>query len=85
MKFGVFDHMDDAGVPLAQLYSDRLRLAEAYERAGIYAYHVAEHHATPLGWRRRRRLFLAALAQRTTNVCASARWSTCCRSTIRCG
>ena len=37
MRFGVFDHMDDAGVPLGQLYADRLALAEAYDRAGIYA------------------------------------------------
>ena len=49
MKFGVFDHIDDAGVPLAQLYADRLRIAEAYDRAGFYGYHVAEHHSTPLG------------------------------------
>jgi alkanesulfonate monooxygenase SsuD/methylene tetrahydromethanopterin reductase-like flavin-dependent oxidoreductase (luciferase family) len=68
MKFGVFDHMDDAGVPLAQLYADRLRLAEAYDRAGIYAYHLAEHHATPLGCASSPGLFLAALAQRTTRL-----------------
>ena len=68
MKFGVFDHMDDAGVPLAQLYADRLRLAEAYDRAGIYAYHLAEHHATPLGCASSPGLFLAALAQCTTKL-----------------
>ena len=34
MKFGVFDHMDDAGVPLGRLYADRLVLVEAYDRAG---------------------------------------------------
>ena len=44
MKFGVFDHMDDAGGPLAKLYSDRLELIEAYDRSGIYSYHLAEHH-----------------------------------------
>jgi hypothetical protein len=33
MRFGIFDHIDDAGVPLAQLYEDRLRLAERYDRA----------------------------------------------------
>jgi alkanesulfonate monooxygenase SsuD/methylene tetrahydromethanopterin reductase-like flavin-dependent oxidoreductase (luciferase family) len=68
MKFGVFDHMDDAGVPLAQLYADRLRLAEAYDRAGIYGYHLAEHHATPLGCAASPGLFLAALAQRTSRL-----------------
>ena len=48
MKFGVFDHMDDAGGPLGKLYADRLALVEAYDRAGIYGYHLAEHHSTRL-------------------------------------
>ncbi len=68
MKFGVFDHMDDAGVPLGQLYADRLRLVEAYDRAGIYGYHIAEHHATPLGCAASPGLFLAAVAQRTKRL-----------------
>jgi alkanesulfonate monooxygenase SsuD/methylene tetrahydromethanopterin reductase-like flavin-dependent oxidoreductase (luciferase family) len=68
MKFGVFDHMDDAGVPLAQLYADRLRLAEAYDRAGFHGYHLAEHHATPLGCAASPSLFLAAMAQRTSRL-----------------
>jgi alkanesulfonate monooxygenase SsuD/methylene tetrahydromethanopterin reductase-like flavin-dependent oxidoreductase (luciferase family) len=65
MKFGVFDHMDDAGVPLGQLYADRLALVEAYDRAGIWGYHIAEHHSTPLGCAASPSLFLAAAAQRT--------------------
>jgi alkanesulfonate monooxygenase SsuD/methylene tetrahydromethanopterin reductase-like flavin-dependent oxidoreductase (luciferase family) len=68
MKFGVFDHMDDAGVPLAQLYENRLRLTQAYERAGIYAYHVAEHHATPLGMAASPGIYLSAVAQRTKTL-----------------
>jgi alkanesulfonate monooxygenase SsuD/methylene tetrahydromethanopterin reductase-like flavin-dependent oxidoreductase (luciferase family) len=68
MKFGVFDHMDDAGVPLGQLYSDRLALVEAYDRAGIWGYHLAEHHATPLGCASSPSLFLAAMAQRTRSL-----------------
>ena len=68
MKFGVFDHMDDAGVPLGQLYADRLALAEAYDRAGIYGYHLAEHHSTPLGCAASPGLFLAAMAQRTKTL-----------------
>ena len=68
MKFGVFDHMDDAGVPQGQLYADRLRLVEAYDRAGLYGYHLAEHHATPLGLAASPSLFLAAMAQRTTRL-----------------
>src|SRR6202795_4116802 len=68
MKFGVFDHLDDAGVPLGQLYADRLTLAEAYDRAGIHGYHLAEHHSTPLGCASSPGLFLAAMAQRTTKL-----------------
>jgi alkanesulfonate monooxygenase SsuD/methylene tetrahydromethanopterin reductase-like flavin-dependent oxidoreductase (luciferase family) len=68
MKFGVFDHMDDAGVSLGRLFADRLRLVEAYDRAGLYGYHLAEHHATPLGCAASPGLFLAAVAQRTSRL-----------------
>jgi alkanesulfonate monooxygenase SsuD/methylene tetrahydromethanopterin reductase-like flavin-dependent oxidoreductase (luciferase family) len=68
MKFGVFDHMDDAGVPLGRLYSERLQLVEAYDRAGIYGYHLAEHHSTPLGCAASPGLFLAQVAARTERL-----------------
>jgi alkanesulfonate monooxygenase SsuD/methylene tetrahydromethanopterin reductase-like flavin-dependent oxidoreductase (luciferase family) len=68
MKFGVFDHMDDAGVPLGQLYADRLAFAEVCDRAGIFGYHLAEHHATPLGCAASPGLFLAQVAQRTSKL-----------------
>jgi alkanesulfonate monooxygenase SsuD/methylene tetrahydromethanopterin reductase-like flavin-dependent oxidoreductase (luciferase family) len=68
MKFGIFDHMDDAGGPTSRLYADRLQLVEAYDRAGIYGYHLAEHHATPLGCAASPSLFLAAMAARTRRL-----------------
>jgi alkanesulfonate monooxygenase SsuD/methylene tetrahydromethanopterin reductase-like flavin-dependent oxidoreductase (luciferase family) len=68
MKFGVFDHMDDAGVPLGQIYAERLQLVEAYDHAGIWGYHLAEHHSTPLGCAASPSLFLAAMAQRTRKL-----------------
>jgi alkanesulfonate monooxygenase SsuD/methylene tetrahydromethanopterin reductase-like flavin-dependent oxidoreductase (luciferase family) len=68
MKFGVFDHLDDAGVSLGELYASRLRLAEAYDRGGFHAYHLAEHHGTPLGCAPSPAIFLAALAQRTQRL-----------------
>jgi hypothetical protein len=37
MEFGVFDHLDRYGGPLADYYEDRLKIAEAYDRAGFYA------------------------------------------------
>src|SRR6266508_2985262 len=68
MKFGVFDHMDSSGEPLRELIENRLRLAEAYDRAGIHALHVAEHHSTPLGMSPSPSVFLALVAQRTRRL-----------------
>jgi len=67
-KFGVFDHLDASGAPLAEFYENRLRLAEAYDRIGIHALHIAEHHATPLGMSPSPSVFLAAVAQRTKRL-----------------
>ncbi|MDP2334777.1 MAG: LLM class flavin-dependent oxidoreductase [Reyranella sp.] len=68
MKFGVFDHMDRAGPDLGRQFEDRLKLIELYERAGFHAYHLAEHHATPLGMAPSPSVFLAAVAQRTKTL-----------------
>ena len=49
IEFGVFDHLDRRpDTSLGQTYEDRLKLVEAYDRAGFHAYQIAEHHATPL-------------------------------------
>lgn len=68
MKFGVFDHVDRGQVPLAQHYENRLKLAEAYDREGFHAYHIAEHHSTPLGIASSPSVFLSAVAQRTRRL-----------------
>jgi alkanesulfonate monooxygenase SsuD/methylene tetrahydromethanopterin reductase-like flavin-dependent oxidoreductase (luciferase family) len=68
MRFGIFDHLDDGGVPLGQLFEERLKLIEAYDRAGFYGYHLAEHHATPLGYAPSPGVFLSAVAQRTRQL-----------------
>ena len=68
MRFGVFDHMDRGAVSLDRFYADRLRLVEAYDRAGFYGYHVAEHHATPLGVAPSPGVWLAAVAQHTEQL-----------------
>src|SRR5882672_8213887 len=68
MKFAVFDHLDRSGPDLGRQYEDRLRLTEIYEWAGFHAYHVAEHHGTPLGSAPSPGLFLAAVAQRTSTL-----------------
>ncbi|NKB49690.1 MAG: LLM class flavin-dependent oxidoreductase [Alphaproteobacteria bacterium] len=69
MEFGVFDHLDlRPGADLAAIYEERLRLIAGYDAAGIATYHLAEHHATPLGLAPSPSVFLAAVAQRTTRL-----------------
>ena len=68
MKFGIFEHMDDSGTPVGQHFENRLSLIEAYDRYGFYAYHLAEHHGTPLGLAPSPGLFLAAVAQGTRRL-----------------
>jgi alkanesulfonate monooxygenase SsuD/methylene tetrahydromethanopterin reductase-like flavin-dependent oxidoreductase (luciferase family) len=68
MKIGVFDHMDRGLAPLDEFYEERLKLVEAYDRAGFHGYHVAEHHATPLGVAPCPGVWLAAVAQRTQRL-----------------
>jgi alkanesulfonate monooxygenase SsuD/methylene tetrahydromethanopterin reductase-like flavin-dependent oxidoreductase (luciferase family) len=68
MRFGIFDHLDDSGAPLGRHFEERLRLVEAYDRAGFYGYHLAEHHNTPLGYAPSPGIFLAAVAQRTKRI-----------------
>jgi alkanesulfonate monooxygenase SsuD/methylene tetrahydromethanopterin reductase-like flavin-dependent oxidoreductase (luciferase family) len=68
MEFGVFDHLDRGAASLRDFYAARLRLIEAYDRAGFHSYHLAEHHATPLGMAPSPSVFLAAVAQRTARL-----------------
>jgi alkanesulfonate monooxygenase SsuD/methylene tetrahydromethanopterin reductase-like flavin-dependent oxidoreductase (luciferase family) len=68
MRFGIFDHIDDSGLPRAEQLEQRLQLVQQYDRDGFYAYHVAEHHGTPLGIVGSPNLFLAAVAQRTEQL-----------------
>ena len=68
MEFGIFDHLDRNTLPLQEFYEGRLKLAEALDRAGFYAYHIAEHHSTPLGMAPSPTVFLAAMAERTRRL-----------------
>jgi alkanesulfonate monooxygenase SsuD/methylene tetrahydromethanopterin reductase-like flavin-dependent oxidoreductase (luciferase family) len=68
VAFGIFDHVDRHDGPIGALYEERLRLIEAADRAGFRSYHVAEHHATPLGMAPSPGIFLAAVAQRTRRL-----------------
>lgn len=68
VSFGIFDHVDRGEEPVGVLYENRLRLIEAADAAGFRTWHVAEHHATPLGMAPSPGLFLAAAATRTRRI-----------------
>lgn len=69
VDFGVFDHLDRRpGVAHRSIYEDRLRLISAYDDAGFAMYHLAEHHATPLGLAPSPSVFLSAVGQRTRRM-----------------
>jgi len=68
VAFGVFDHVDRSDLSPPQYYEERLKLIEAYDRAGFYAYHCAEHHLAPIGMVPSPSVFLAAVAQRTKRL-----------------
>ena len=68
LEFGIFDHLDRNDLPLREYYEQRLKVIEAFDRSGFYAYHVAEHHFTPLGMAPSPSVFLAAIGQRTTRL-----------------
>lgn len=68
MKFGVFDHVDFTGDSIEELFKDRLRMAEIYERCGLHGYHIAEHHSTPLGYAPSPSVLISAAFQRTQRL-----------------
>src|SRR6476646_11281399 len=68
MEFGIFDHLDRSPSSLADYYEERLEIVELFDRTGFHAYHLAEHHATPLGMAPSPSVFLAAVAQRTKRL-----------------
>ena len=50
------------------MLASRLRLIELIEREGYHAYHLAEHHSTPLGMASSPSVFLAAAIARTQRI-----------------
>src|ERR1700694_3156731 len=68
MKFGLFDHVEDGGRPLATLFDERRLFARAPDDAGIYCLHVAEPHATPLNMVPVPGIYLGAVARATKRM-----------------
>ena len=68
LDFAIFDHLDTNGAPLGSFLDERLRLIETIEQAGFGAYHLAEHHSSPLGMASSPSVFLSAAIQRTSKI-----------------
>ena len=70
LEFGVFDHIEHLdGVPLHQLYRQRLDQIALLDQAGFYAYHLAEHHSPSLhSMAPAQNVFLGAAAERTRRI-----------------
>ena len=69
MKFGIFDHVERRDdVPLDRQYADRLELLAQADKGGIYCYHVAEHHHSPLSAAPCPGLYLSAIAGKTDRI-----------------
>jgi alkanesulfonate monooxygenase SsuD/methylene tetrahydromethanopterin reductase-like flavin-dependent oxidoreductase (luciferase family) len=70
LTFGVFDHIEPVpGLRLDQIYRERLLQIEALDRAGFYAYHLAEHHTPAIhSLAPSQNVFLGAVAQRTARM-----------------
>ena len=70
LRFGIFDHIEPVpGLRLDQIYRERLLQIERLDRAGFYAYHLAEHHTPAIhSLAPSQNVFLGAVAQRTTRM-----------------
>jgi alkanesulfonate monooxygenase SsuD/methylene tetrahydromethanopterin reductase-like flavin-dependent oxidoreductase (luciferase family) len=68
MKFSVFDHVDRSDDPLAKQFDERLEYVSAIDGLGFYAYHIAEHHATPLNMVPVPGVYLGAVARATKRI-----------------
>lgn len=69
MKFGIFDHIERRyDVDMTQQFEERLQLMAQADAGGVYCYHVAEHHHSPLCLAPNQTVFLAAASQRTKRM-----------------
>ena len=68
LAFGIFDWIDGDPSRSAELYQQRLEMLTHADQAGFHAYHLAEHHGTPLGLAPSPNVFLAAASARTRRL-----------------
>src|SRR5262249_43234824 len=66
LEFAIIDQVErQDGVTLERQYAERYELVAQAEQYGFTAYHVTEHHLTPLDMAPSPIVYLAALAQHT--------------------
>jgi alkanesulfonate monooxygenase SsuD/methylene tetrahydromethanopterin reductase-like flavin-dependent oxidoreductase (luciferase family) len=68
IEFGAVDHIDQQNVPVHETFDSRLKLIELYDKAGFHAFHLTEHHFTPLGLSPSPNVFLAAASRITQRL-----------------
>jgi len=69
MNVGIFDWVEASErLSPGEVYSHRLQMAEAADKAGFHAYMLAEHQGTPLSIDASPSLLLAAMSQRTRRL-----------------
>ena len=70
LQFGVFDHIEPVpGLGLQETYNLRMEQIQVLDKAGYYAYHLAEHHTPAVhSLAPSQNVFLAAVSQRTVNI-----------------
>jgi alkanesulfonate monooxygenase SsuD/methylene tetrahydromethanopterin reductase-like flavin-dependent oxidoreductase (luciferase family) len=68
-QFGIFDHLErQPDLSLERQYEERLELLARADELGFYAYHLAEHHQSPLCMAPSPSVFLAAAARHTRQL-----------------
>lgn len=68
LEIGMFDWVENSGRKPAEVFEHKLRLAEAADKAGFYAWQLAEHQGTPLSMDASPSVLIAAAIQRTRRI-----------------
>src|SRR2546430_10979873 len=68
LEFGIFGGIEWSDAPAGEIFEHKLRIAEAADKAGFYAWHIAEHQGTPLSIDGSPALVLSAAIQRTKRL-----------------
>jgi alkanesulfonate monooxygenase SsuD/methylene tetrahydromethanopterin reductase-like flavin-dependent oxidoreductase (luciferase family) len=68
LSIGLFDQVEWEDRPASEVFDEHLELIEYADSSGFHAYHLSEHHASPLSLTPSPNIILAAATQRTKNI-----------------